>query len=400
MNQLAFRYKAVDRKGVSIKGSLRARDRSEAYRQIQASGLRPVKISASRASSSAKRKIKVNAKDLAHFTYQFAVLMEARIPIGDGLRSIADQEQNEGMRAVIDQVATDIEAGNGVTQAMSQYSEVFGSVYLETIRAAETSGNMPKVLNHLADMLERQEETRKNIKGALMYPICVLSAMGLAVLFLVVFVVPRFAELFESRGVDLPLPTQILVFITTVVRSYWYALIGGAVGMYFLVRAAWRRPDWRSRIDGWLHKVPYLRDVLRGLAVSRFTHVFGLCLQSGIGLIEALEMSGRSCGRPMLQADAEKMKEQVNYGGRLSDVMLACPYLPGFAKRMIAAGEESAELTRMCSIVARHYDREVAHLTKNVTAVIEPIMIVGLAGLVLVIALAIFLPMWNMASLI
>ena len=399
MNHVAFRYKAVDGKGASLKGKLRARDRNEAYRQIMASGLRPVKISAMRGRKSTKVR-RVGVKDLAHFTYQFAVLMDARIPIGDGLRSIADQEANEGLRAVIDQIATDIEAGNGVTKAMSQFSEVFGSVYIETIRAAETSGNLPKVLNHLADMLERQEETRKSIKSSLMYPICVLSAMTLAVLFLVVFVVPRFAELFESRGVDLPLPTQILVFVTMVVRTYWYALLAGMGGVYFLVRTAWRHNEWRSRIDKWLHKVPYLREVLRGLAVSRFAHVFGLCLQSGIGLIEALEMSGRSCGRPMLQADTEKMKEQVNHGGRLSDVMLACPYLPGFAKRMIAAGEESAELTRMCSIVARHYDREVAHLTKNVTAVIEPIMIVGLAGMVLLIALAIFLPMWNMASLI
>jgi type II secretory pathway component PulF len=400
MNQIAFRYKAVDRDGSAMKGLLRARDRNEAYRQIMASGLRPVKITATGGGGARRKKRKVSAKDLAHFTYQFAVLMEARIPIGDGLRSIADQESHEGLRHVIEQVATEIEAGNAVTHAMSQFSEVFGSVYIETVRAAEMSGNMPKVLNHLADMLERQEETRKSVKSALMYPICVLSAMMLAVLFLVVFVVPRFAELFESRGVDLPLPTQVLVLTTTVVRSYWYAILGLMVGGFFLVRAAWRHDVWRGRIDRWLHKVPYLRDVLRGLAVSRFAHVFGLCLQSGIGLIEALEMSGRSCGRPMLQADAQKMKEQVNHGGRLSDVMLACPYLPGFAKRMIAAGEESAELTRMCSIVARHYDREVAHLTKNVTAVIEPIMIVGLAALVLMIALAIFLPMWNMASLI
>ncbi len=400
MNQLAFRYKALDRNGAALKGQLRARDRAEAYRQIMASGLRPVKIVATRRGTRRRGRRKVSSKDLAHFTYQFAVLMEARIPIGDGLRSIADQEANDDLRMILEEIATEIEAGHSVTQALSQFREVFGSVYIETMRAAEVSGNMPKVLDHLADMLERQEETRKSIKGSLMYPICVLSAMTLAVLFLVVFVVPRFTELFESRGVALPLPTQILVFVTTLVRSYWYAFLGVGAGLFFLVRSAWRKLEWRQRIDGWLHKVPYLRDVLRGVAVSRFAHVFGLCLQSGIGLIEALEMSGRSCGRPMLQADAEKMKEQVNHGGRLSDVMLACPYLPGFAKRMIAAGEESAELTRMCSFVARHYDREVSHLTKNVTAVIEPIMIVGLAALVLMIALAIFLPMWNMASLI
>ena len=161
----------------------------------------------------------------------------------------------------------------------------------------------------------------------------------------------------------------------------------------------WRRPNTKHMMDRWLHKLPFLRDVMKGLAVSRFAHVLGTSLQSGLGLIEALEMAGGSSGRPMLQADVEKMREQVKEGGRLADVMLACAYLPGFARRMIAAGEETAEMPRMCEIVAKHYDREVDHLTKNLPTVIEPILIVGLAGVFLVIALAIFLPMWDVGTL-
>ena len=127
--------------------------------------------------------------------------------------------------------------------------------------------------------------------------------------------------------------------------------------------------------------------------------MLGICLQSGLSLLDALEMSGKASGRPLLQADAEKMREQVNQGRRLAEVMLACVYLPGFARRMIASGEEAAELSKMCEIIARHYDREVDHLTKNITTVIEPILIVGLAGVVSIVALAIFLPMWNMGTL-
>ncbi len=133
--------------------------------------------------------------------------------------------------------------------------------------------------------------------------------------------------------------------------------------------------------------------------MSRFSHVLGTSLQSGLGLIDALEMAGGASGRPLLQADTQKMREQVKEGGRLTDVMLACAYLPGFARRMIAAGEETAEMPRMCEIVARHYDREVAHLTKNLPTVLEPILIVGLAGVFLIIALAIFLPMWELGAL-
>jgi type II secretory pathway component PulF len=140
--------------------------------------------------------------------------------------------------------------------------------------------------------------------------------------------------------------------------------------------------------------------MLKGVAVSRFTHVLGLSIQSGVSLLDGLSMAGASSGRPLMVEDAEKMRDQVNLGGRMADVLLTCSYLPPFTKRMLSAGEEAAELPKMCSIVARHYDREVAHLAKNIATVIEPVLIVGLAGVVLVIALAIFLPMWNMAALI
>jgi type II secretory pathway component PulF len=177
-------------------------------------------------------------------------------------------------------------------------------------------------------------------------------------------------------------------------------VLGGAVAAFFGVRQAWRNPLSRQRLDGWLHRIPGLRLLLMGLAVSRFCNVFGLSLRSGLTLIDALEVSGRASGRPLLLADAQKMQEQVKHGGRLSDVMMRCSYLPGFARRLLTAGEEAAELSRMSEIVAKHYEREVSHLSKNVATIVEPILIAGLAGIVIIIALAIFLPMWNMAVLI
>ena len=399
MSQISFRYKAIDHRGAKTKGVLRAATANEAYRRISAAGLKPLKLTAQRSGRIGGRSATVGTRDLAHLTYQFGVLMEARIPIADGLRSISEQETNPKLRAVIEEVAGQIEAGNSVTDSLNQHRDVFGEVYIETIRAAETSGNMVKVLARLAEMLERQYESNKNIKGAMIYPACVVIAMVLAVTFLLIFVVPQFARLYSSRGFDLPLPTQILIGASSVVRSYWHVLIAGGAGIVWGIRRLWRAPTQKYRIDGWLHKIPVLRDLLRGVAVSRFAHLFGVTLQSGLGLIEALELSGTASGRPLLQADVQKMRDQVKQGGRLADVMLACAYLPGFARRMIAAGEEAAEMPKMCEIVARHYDSEVGHLTKNLPTILEPIMIVGLAGVFLVVALAIFLPMWEMGTL-
>ncbi len=398
MSQLTFEYKAISPRGASTKGVLHAGSRQEAYRQIVAAGLKPLRITSKR--SMRGRGKKITLKDLSHFTHQFAVLMEARIPVVDGLRSIADQEQNARLKEVTEDVAAQIEGGNSMTDALSPHRELFGEVYVETVRAAETSGNMIEVLNKLAAMLDRQYEITKNVKGALMYPICVIGALGLAVTFLMIFVVPKFAEMFASRGIDLPVPTQVVIGISDCVRLYWYALLGASVAGVWYTRRAWRRPTSRRKMDTWLHKVPFVRDVLKGMAVSRFSSVMGISLRSGLSLIDALEMSGRASGRPLLAADAEKLRDQVNVGGRLSDVIVTCQYLPAFTRRMIAAGEEAGELPHMCEIISRNCDREVEHLTKNVTTVIEPIMIVGLAGVVLLIALAIFLPMWNMAALI
>ncbi len=399
MIQLSYKYQAVDAQGKRRRGILEAENQSEAYRQLTTAGMKPLKLVARRGGAGRRASGRVGVKELAHLTYQFSVLMDARIPIAEGLRSIAEQETNRRLQEVIQDVASQIEAGYSVTEALTQHRAVFGDVYIETVRAAEVSGNMVKVLGRLAEMLERQYESNKNIKGAMIYPICVLVAMLLGATFLMIFVIPKFTKMYESRGIDLPAPTLLLMNLSAITRLYWPLMLGGMVGIFYTVRSAWARPATRRKMDRWLHKLPFLHDVLKGLAVSRFSHVLGTSLQSGLGLIEALEMAAGASGRPLLQADVQKMTEQVKEGGKLAEVMLACEYMPGFARRMIAAGEETADMSRMCEIVARHYDREVEHLTKNLPTVLEPILIVGLAGIFLVIALAIFLPMWDVGNL-
>jgi type II secretory pathway component PulF len=397
MTQITFHYTAIGPRGARTRGAVRAGTQEEAYRQLAAAGMRPIRIRGRRARGSGRR---ITLRDLSQFTRQFSVLMQARIPIVDGLRSIVAQEPKERLRAVVEDVARQIEAGNTVTDSISPHRDVFGEVYIETVRAAETSGNMISVLDMLAEMLDRQYELTKDVKGALMYPICVVGALVTAVTFLMIFVIPRFESMFASRGIELPLPTRVVMGTSDFLRSYWYVLGAAIIGAFFAIRAAKRRPRARRRIDNALHHVPFLREVLRGLAISRFTRVLGIALRSGISLIDALDMAGRASGRPRLQVESEKLRDQVNTGGRLSDVIVTCQYFPSFCQRLIAAGEEAAELPRMCEIAAKNYDREVQHLTKNVTTVIEPILIAGLAGIVLVIALAIFLPMWNMAALL
>lgn len=401
MTQMSFQYLALDRSGSKTRGHVTALTPADAYRRLAATGLTPLSVKMARESAGRRwfaRKVK--AADISRFTYQLSVLLEARIPVVECFRSIAEQEQNDRLRKISFDVAARVQGGAPITVALEAHRAVFGGVYVETVRAAEKSGNLVSVLAHLAEAVEEQEEMRRTLKGALMYPITVATALLLATLFLLVFVVPRFAKMFAQRGVELPLLTRVLMNAGESLRTYWWAYALGATLVVFGLRTMWHSPQGRARLDRYLNRVPLLGRMLTGLAVSRFASVFGLSLSSGLGLIECLDMAGRASGRPLLMEDVNKMINQVRQGGRLSGVLRSCAYLPGFVKQLMSAGEESAELSKMCRIISRQYGRELKHLCKNAATIMEPLLIAGLTGVVLLVALAIFLPMWNMIALV
>lgn len=402
MSALAYRYKAIDKAGRSSRGTVTANTQEAAYRRLVSMGLTPVHVAQTDRVTGQRRRRggKIKPKDVAEFTHQLSVLLEARIPIAECFRSIGEQCSNPGMASICSEVAGRIQSGIGITEALEPYNRIFGMVYIETLRAAERSGNIVKVLGLLAEMVEEQHEMRRQIKGALMYPIAVVVALTLASGFLVTFVVPRFAHLFASRGVELPLITRTLMVTGDAAKSYWYVIVAVALGLFIGFRAVLRTSGGRLMLDRVLHRIPYLREFLVGVACGRFASVLGLGLSSGLGLIDSIEMSGRSAGRPMLAADTRQMVTGVTQGKRLAETIAQCAYFPGFVRQLLRAGEEAGELPRMCSVISRHYARETRHMAKNASTVIEPVLIAGLTGVVLVVALAVFLPMWDMASLV
>lgn len=401
MSATTYTYRALDASGGRKRGSIQAKSEQDAYRKLTASGLTLTKLCcAAGARKRSGRRVRVSAQEISHFTFQLSVLLEARIPIADGLLSIAEQETNRPFARMLIAIAGRIQAGSSITEAMRPYSRVFGEVYIETMYAAEKSGNIISVLETLAEMLEHDAGSAKRLRGALTYPIVVMTALILATTFLITFVVPKFAAMFAQRGVDLPLLTRMLQNIGLSVQHYWWLyglVIGGAL---FGLRKMRESSRGRMLIDRALHRVAFVRLALVGIAMSRFSRVFGLCLSSGLGLLESLEMAGRASGRPMLRNDANLLMDKVRSGDHLSEALNDCTYIPPFCKRMLVAGEASAEMTRMCGVISRHYDREVNHLIKNIATIIEPVLIASMTIVVLIIALAVFLPMWDMASLI
>lgn len=401
MSTISFQYITVDRAGARHSGVLSAASRAEALRKLAATGATPLQIKPVRE----RRKFTlltrkaVAPRDIAQIIHQLSVLLQARIALPEGVRSIAEQETNPRLRAALLDIASRMQAGATFTAALAQHPALFSTVVVETVRAAEASGNIIKVLEHLADMLEQQQESRHQIKQALTYPVIVLVALSSACLFLIAVVVPKFAAMFEARGMDLPFLTRALQLFGVSLKAYWWAYLLAVGGAFFAWRRVRRSRDVGIALDRFLHRVPYLSRILTALAVSRFARVLGISLSSGLGLLESLDMSSRAAARPLLRADAASMIEQVRSGGRLGEILRVCPYIPSFARRMLAAGEESAELPRMCDIVARQYEREASRLIKNSATVIEPLLIAVLTTVVMIVALAIFLPMWDMVGL-
>jgi type II secretory pathway component PulF len=399
MSVLMYKYAALDASGASTSGTIRAADEQEAYRKISASGLTPLNLEEVKEAKPFFSFGKVTQKDIVGFTRELAVLIEARIPLDRGLISIAEQEPKRELASMIRDIATTVESGSPMTVALERYRGTFGDVYIESMRAAEKSGSLQEVTTHLAEMLERSMETNQMMKRAAAYPVIVLTMVSVALTVIVGFVVPNFAKTFESQKVALPLPTRIIQGIGFSVQSYWYLYAAVVAGCIVGLIMTWRSPDGRLKMEAILARTPYIGKMIVSVCAARFARVLGIGLMSGLDIIDALEVAGRATARPVFVLECMEMAAKLRQGERLTDVIHTTRYLPNFAKRMLGAGKDSKEVARACDIVARYYDRESNHLTKNINTIIEPLLTVALAGIVLIVALAVFLPMWQMSSI-
>lgn len=403
MSSEHFRYTAIDPHGVTRKGTITAESESDALRMLSADGLTPVRVAVGVAGEKARpalfSKRGVRAVDVAGLTRELSVLVNARIPLGQGLASIAEHETRPAMRDLVVDIAQRIEAGSKITEALEAHPEVFDSVYVETIRAAEKTGQLAVVLAHLAEMLDKQIETSQGVRRALTYPVVVLSFVAVALSVIVMFVVPRFATIFEQNNVELPLATRLVTGIGESIKGYWWAYAAAIAAVVFGSIKMWRSDTGRLQIERALVKMPYFGKLMLAVTAARFTRVLSICMGAGLDLIEAIDIGGRATGRPLFALECAEMVARLRGGEALSHVVKDSIFLPGFAKRMLGAGKDASELADAADVVAKHYDREASHITKNVNTIVEPLITVAMAGIVLLVALSVFLPMWQMIKI-
>lgn len=341
----------------------------------------------------------VGSKDLSIFSRQMATLVAAGVPLVQGMGMVASQIQNKLFKAIVEDIKTSIEGGQSISDSMKRHSVVFSDLYVAMIRAGELGGVLDVILDRLSAYLEASEELKAKVKGAMMYPM-VMGGIAVAVtLFLMVFIIPKFTEIFESFGAELPTPTQILLNISKFTTHNFYLFIIGPIILYQVWKQVRKTPEGLRRTDAYLLKLPMFGDLLRKVAVAKFCRTMATLVKSGVNILEALETCAKASGNKIIEDTIMESRKSVQEGQRLVEPLKKGGVFPPMVIQMIAIGEETGNLDTMLTKIADFYDTEVDAGVKGLTSMIEPLVICFMGVVIGAIVICMFLPMFQMSSL-
>ncbi len=342
---------------------------------------------------------KVRLEDVVVFSQQLSTLYKAGLPLLTGLSNLKDQTENKKLQSVLDEVCKEVEAGNPLFASMAKHPDVFSLIYVNMIRAGETSGRLGEVLDRFVLLANRELQTRQRLKEATRYPKIVVFSVTIAFAVLITFVIPRFAATFAQFNMPLPLPTRIMIGINHLFQTYWYLILGGILGISVFIKRYLKTEKGRYLWDKVKMKIPVLGKIFLKIGLSRFSNTFGMLNRSGIPILQALEITSTTVDNVLLSQSIDSIQQRVREGSSLTDALKESKQFTPLVIQMISVGESSGTLDEMLSRVTDYYDVEVDNALKKLPTYIEPVLTLFLGGVVLLLALAVFLPWWNMASL-
>jgi len=341
---------------------------------------------------------KVKTKDIAIFFRQFSVMIDAGLPLVQCLEILAANQENPAFQKTLNGVRTTVEGGSTLANAMRQYPKVFDDLTTNMMDAGETGGILDIILQRLAQYVEKAVKLRSAVKSALIYPVAVVSIAILIVGALLKWVVPIFANLFVGLGVTLPLPTRIVVGLSTFVGQFWWFFIVGAVAIVFGIKQVRKHPRGRYYFDYMLLKLPVLGLLLRKIAVARFTRTLGTLITSGVPILEGLAITAKTSGNAVLEEALMKVRKAIEEGRTIVDPLKECGVFPNMVTQMIGVGEATGAMDSMLQKIADFYEDEVDSATRDMLAMLEPI-IIGILGVTIGgIVISLYMPLFAMIS--
>lgn len=400
-------YKAVDSKGKTVKGELEARDELGVSTQLAKLGYFPVSIGfkGEKAPPLLERFFKkgfkkASSRSIIVFTRQFATMIKAAVPIVEGLTVLADQSEDEPLKQALQQVILDVQEGRKLSESMAKHPGVFNVLYVNSIVAGEAGGVLDKVLFRLADVLEEEHETMTSMKTALRYPVMVIIALFAAVYVLSVFVMPQFSKIYSGMNAALPLPTQVMILISKAFKEYWAVTFPALAGLFFLFRLFINTPKGRWWWDGLKFRVPVFGKIYNKIVMLRFASMLNVLYQAGLPILKIFDIVKITINNEVLGKEVEKIKKNIADGKGISGGMSGSKLFPRMVGYMISIGEKAGALSAMLDSLCEYYTLEVRVALRNMTSLIEPIMTAVLGVVVMGMALAIFMPMWNLISVV
>ncbi len=343
---------------------------------------------------------RIKTKDLTVFSRQFATMIGAGLSITRCLAILEEQTEQKALKKIIGEVLQDVEQGKALSDAMAKHPKAFPPIYINLVRAGETGGVLDTVLHRVAEHFEKEGSIKGKIKSAMAYPIAMFVFSILITFALITFVVPVFVDMFKNLGGDLPLPTKILLWMSSSIRSYWYILIPAVFGLGYGLRYYSGTVDGRSRLDRFKLNLPIFGGLIRKMAVSRFSRTLGTLMASGVPILQALDIVADSSGNTVVAGAVKNARVSIKEGETISKPLSEEKVFPPMVVQMIAVGEETGALDSMLAKIADFYDDEVSSMVDALTSIIEPLMILVMGGIVGAIIVSLYMPMFQIINLI
>lgn len=404
-----FSYTARQQDGTKVSGNMELSSTSAVAEHLADSGLIPVKIVEQSRDKSVKEgeslhqrlfRKKVTSNDLILFCRQMYSLTRSGVPIIRSLNGLIESSQNPRLKQVLAGVIDGLESGRDLSSAMAQYPDVFPVLITRMIQVGESSGNLEQAFEQLAAYLEFEKQTREQVKSALRYPSFVIIAIGVAIAILSLFVIPAFEKVFASFGAELPLATRIILAVSDFSVTYWPHILGGMLLTFYAFKR-WAGTESGAYLwDRFKLRLPIIGSILLRSTLARFARAFSMGYGSGVPLVQALGFTARALENHYIGSKLDEMRNHLERGETLTRSAASLHIFTPLVLQMLSVGEETGSVDSMLNEVADFYEREVEYELKNLTSAIEPILIIVIGIMVLVLALGVFLPMWNLSSTI
>jgi type IV pilus assembly protein PilC len=404
-DQATFEYTVRDKAGKTRTGTMTGASSKAVADRLRESGYAPVSISEQKEKLSQKEITlpgfgkKVKLVDLAVFARQFSTMINSGLSLIRALNILAQQTENPKLAEIIGEIRSEVEQGRPLSAAMAEH-EQFPKLFIAMVRAGETAGLLDQVLLRVANTLEADVALRRKIKSAMTYPVVVLIMAVTLSSAMIVFIVPTFEGLFESLGGELPVPTQVLVTLSVIMRKFWYILVFLPILGWKGFTLARKQPRVRFLLDTLKLKVPVFGPLFHKVALSRFTRNFGSLLRAGVPILSALEIAADTVNNGVMSNAINDVKSAVKEGESIASPLTKHEVFPPMTVQMIAVGEETGAIDEMLEKISDFYDQEVEATTEQLTALLEPLMIAVLGGIVGGMVIALYMPMFKIFDLV